>query len=1440
MRAFHILVLFVVLVSQASAMLERGTKSDLDEMILVGGYDWHAVVAATPLSTWSDNNNTIVKPMLILPREIKAGKRIGWVEASDLDRYGADSILQSMNSANISALIIHGSGEDVKSLVKSAQKQGLKVYMTVSLEAERANESWSVTPLVETTDSTLAGMVQDAFRGLGLLSSVQEDNATEIEGISLDSSGRKGELLCPVNPNVREDLYAKVEEIIDEYKVDGIVLYRFGFQGEDYCFCDICKEEFYKDTGLDLTRIKSGGYNYQKWQSWRGQKVLEMAREVRNITANLGPVDFGVAIDGPFDKSKGYNLGELSNITDFVVISSVPVQDVELAARVTEKPIYVRLSDDYVEYILSTQNVEGAVNYIEKLVGSGGDGIVLEYDVVYTPLWAELEPPSKSVQWLIKELGKRTLGIGEVSWRCDDTIRYNSSEELALTLSKRWLTSRGVVLVGENYTAGVQGAIMASYLNWPILFFDSGISNATLAEIERLGCRDAIVAETAPPSVLRRLEEINITVHTANLNLLLNEMEARNESIKTIVLTNTHDISLLPPKAESKIKRTYVKDVLVTVEITPASIPSEEAGKVVRMNITLKNTGSESVNKINLVDMFANGRYVRMPISYKGKLAIIDPISKEASDPAGAFFNGSILTWDLERLEPDESVSLTLEVVVLHPLDAGWVQPLDRGIALRFMGLEENVTVKSENDGPITKITYPGTMPIGTAIVSWNVTVPHTYTALNLYSPHGLRGYVRLSGDSQEYSAALPMPEPGRWIFNIEVGGGTQYTTKNMTIEVKSTLPPNNITAFSHIKVPKLSMASLQVAAAKRALIMDVAKDPQYVEPSEVEEWLQNKVEEMDLKPEYLIVVGDPGSLPFPSTGIKQEFEGEPFLYDIYRDYRIQMDDDNYTEVATGRFVGLSVYDVSQMITRTLNYDRLQGAWKNTSLVVATPVEWPWSPVPLRIKEYLAAAGLNSRDLRWEEATFQRVSAIMNNGVGIVHFSHHGSESVWGLSSWSMTDAFLDETQVKQFVLAPQLTTSNSCLSSRLKGFSLNISGTEMYIPLRLDDSIALAFVRAGAVGYVGSTALVWIYVSEDYDKRFYQALVFENATVGKALSQADNLYLMKMKGAEKISFEKIEELLPPWEYSMKEMMNQTSSSFVLIGDPEFRPYLPITPELPYKVNETQGNNTVEVSVEPVEEAGTDWLYWLSVDATDGRVQLNAPPAIIMEVNLPKDAEEIVVKEGSRVVWHEEDISGDSKKVMWPVLNPRIGDNRSFTVDYKVVPEIVQRINITAGWNAISIYIKPKDPSIERYLKGKLYRGIFTVSDDSWSYTLKDSSTTNITTFEPGTGYIIDSAGDFDIKITGKPVERPYRLKLRPGWNLIGLPVNESMAPLNITVNTEHRRYSFSEAVEKGLVSAFMWKYEDDEWMPLQMDELMEPGSAYLIEVTKECRLEFR
>ena len=44
-------------------------------------------------------------------------------------------------------------------------------------------------------------------------------------------------------------------------------------------------------------------------------------------------------------------------------------------------------------------------------------------------------------------------------------------------------------------------------------------------------------------------------------------------------------------------------------------------------------------------------------------------------------------------------------------------------------------------------------------------------------------------------------------------------------------------------------------------------------------------------------------------------------------------------------------------------------------------------------------------------------------------------------------------------------------------------------------------------------------------------------------------------------------------------------------------------------------------------------------------------------------------------------------------------------------------------------------------------------------------------------------------------------------------PAGEQDVDLNnITVNAEHKRYKYPEAVEKGLVSAFVWKYDNEGW----------------------------
>jgi hypothetical protein len=196
--------------------------------------------------------------------------------------------------------------------------------------------------------------------------------------------------------------------------------------------------------------------------------------------------------------------------------------------------------------------------------------------------------------------------------------------------------------------------------------------------------------------------------------------------------------------------------------------------------------------------------------------------------------------------------------------------------------------------------------------------------------------------------------------------------------------------------------------------------------------------------------------------------------------------------------------------------------------------------------------------------------------------------------------------------------------------------------------------------------------------------------------------------------------------------------------------------------------------------------------------------------------------------------------VSWPIVRPRLGVERDFQVEYVLIPGEVQVINVTAGWNAIAIHLDPKDASIPKNLKNKPYRGVFSVAGESWDLAIKDSAEENISFFEPGSGYLIDSAEDFTIELPGKPVELPYRLKLQEGWNLIGVPLNHTVDAKNLTVNAEHKRYSYQDAVDKGLISAFIWSYDVDGWRNLGANDSLVPGKAYMIEAVSECRLEFR
>ena len=267
-------------------------------------------------------------------------------------------------------------------------------------------------------------------------------------------------------------------------------------------------------------------------------------------------------------------------------------------------------------------------------------------------------------------------------------------------------------------------------------------------------------------------------------------------------------------------------------------------------------------------------------------------------------------------------------------MDAGWSQRLDTGLQPHIMA-SHNHTLKNVDDPPIINLTYPKWIYSGSTNISWSIEKDTSYLALNLYSPDQRTGRMKLTNITRDglYNVKVALRNPGNWLFNIETD---EDRTDNYTIDVRSNVEGLNITAFSHTRVPRLSMIAAEAASSHKAVIVDVARNPQEIDPLETEEMLNQKVAELSLDPKYLMVVGDPGSMPFITTGLVQKVS-DFMEYEVYRDYQIKPDMSNYSTVAVGRIMGLSVYDASGLMARTLAYDQLNGSWKNNGLVISSP-----------------------------------------------------------------------------------------------------------------------------------------------------------------------------------------------------------------------------------------------------------------------------------------------------------------------------------------------------------------------------------------------------------------------------------------------------------------------------------------------------------------------
>lgn len=81
---------------------------------------------------------------------------------------------------------------------------------------------------------------------------------------------------------------------------------------------------------------------------------------------------------------------------------------------------------------------------------------------------------------------------------------------------------------------------------------------------------------------------------------------------------------------------------------------------------------------------------------------------------------------------------------------------------------------------------------------------------------------------------------------------------------------------------------------------------------------------------------------------------------------------------------------------------------------------------------------------------------------------------------------------------------------------------------------------------------------------------------------------------------------------------------------------------------------------------------------------------------------------------------------------------------------------------------------------------------------------------EPGRGYWLKSKGPVSVEFPADAIdiERPYRVQLEPGWNLVGLPLQTNLSTSALRFDRAGALVGFSQAVQNGWVRSVFYGYD--------------------------------
>jgi uncharacterized lipoprotein YddW (UPF0748 family) len=107
------------------------------------------------------------------------------------------------------------------------------------------------------------------------------------------SEGKEEPWLCPSHPENQKLEIAAMVEVVRNYDVDGIHFDYIRYPGNDYCFCDGCKERFGRATGIELKNwpndVLAEGAARQQWLDWRRSNITTVVKAVSEEARAIKP-----------------------------------------------------------------------------------------------------------------------------------------------------------------------------------------------------------------------------------------------------------------------------------------------------------------------------------------------------------------------------------------------------------------------------------------------------------------------------------------------------------------------------------------------------------------------------------------------------------------------------------------------------------------------------------------------------------------------------------------------------------------------------------------------------------------------------------------------------------------------------------------------------------------------------------------------------------------------------------------------------------------------------------------------------------------------------------------------------------------------------------------------------------------------------------------------